>query len=176
MALEKLRGKGKTGDGDEPIEPGSKLEADQATGPDDHPGNVSDLSGQPKRAPKRAEKLGKQHGGTLIAEPVEDPTASEKIGPGPGVKPTGKATTHYRYQHVVLPAGPDGDVAPGPETAAITACIAAGYRPVGQASVEGVEDHPDGVSKVVTWSIPCCEAGDPAWREGEPVDEGKAAS
>lgn len=146
--------------------PRTKLEADQATGVDPHPGNVSDFSGQPVRAPQRAEKLiGGE--GRLVAEVTEHAKESEKIGPGPGVKPTGKATTHYRYQHVILPAGPDGDVVPGPETAAIQACISAGYRPVGEAKLEGITDHPDGVSKVVTWSIPCVGATDPAWTEVE---------
>lgn len=146
--------------------PRGKLEAEKATGVDPHPGNVSDFSGQPQHRVRRAEKLagGK---GKLIAEPTEGAEESEKIGPGPGVKPTGKATTHYRYQHVVLPAGPDSDVVPGPETAAIQSAINAGWRPVGEAKLEGVADHPDGVSKVVTWSIPVCEATDEAWTEGE---------
>lgn len=152
-----------------PVEPRTKLEAEAVTGDVPDPGTVSDVSGRPVRRPQRAEKL-TAGTGKLVAEPVEgDATTSEKIGPGPGIKPTAKATTHYRYQHVVLPAGPDAEVVPGPETAAIQACLNAGYRPVGVAEIEGVEDHPDGVSKIVTWSIPAVEATDPAWRDGEVV-------
>lgn len=147
-------------------EPRTKLEADQATGPDPHPGNVSVFSDQHRSPLRRAEKLGSgKH--SLITDPVQDAKDSEKIGPGPGVTPTAKPTTRYRYQHVILPAGPEGDIVPGPETAAIQACINSGYRPVGEPTLEPVIDHPDGVSKVVTWSIPCVEAADPAWREAE---------
>jgi hypothetical protein len=154
---------------DGPVEPDGKLEAEAVTGDVPEPGNVSDHTGQPVRAPKRAEKLNRGKGkGKLVAEPVEnDATASEKIGAGPGIKPTAKPTTHYRYQHVILPAGPDTEVCPGPESAAIVACQNAGYRPVGVAKLEGMTDHPDGVSKIVTWSIPAVEASDPAWREGK---------
>lgn len=150
---------------DEPIEPGSKIEAEKVTGDDPHPGNVSDVSELPEARPQRAEKLTEHKGqGELIA-PVTEKADGEKIGLIPGQRPTAKATTTYKYQVVVLSVGPDGDVLPGPDSAAIQACIQAGYRPVAEAKVEGVEDHPDGLSKIVTWAIPCVEASAPEYRD-----------
>lgn len=142
----------------------SKAEAEAKTGPDPHPGNVSDLSGLPPYPPQRAEKLTAQQGkGRLIVGDIEK-ADGEKIGRIPGQAPKAKAATTYRYQQVILPIGPDGDIAPGPDSAAITACIAAGWRPVAEAKVASVEDHPDGVSKVVTWEIPCIEASSLEYR------------
>ncbi len=143
-------------------EPGSKTEAERVTGDSPDPGNVSDLSDLVERRPQRAEKL-TDHGrrGELVAPVTEKADTSEKIGRVPGETTSLKPKVTYRYQVVVLPVGPGGDVLPGPDSAAITACIAAGYRPVGEAHVEKVEDHPDGVSKVVTWAIPAVEASDP---------------
>lgn len=146
-------------------EPRNKREADEVTGPDRHPGNVSDLSGLVEHRPRRAERLTAHSGKGKLHAPVTETSKGVKIGRVPEQAPTAKAATTYRYQHVVLPVGPEGDILPGPDSAAITACIASGYRPVSEAKVQGVEDHPDGISKVVTWEIPCVEASADEYRD-----------
>lgn len=81
-----------------------------------------------------------------------EPAFGEKIGTGIGSDTDGPGT--FLYDVVVLPVGPDAAVKPGPDTAALTAAINAGYRPVGEATASAPKDHPDGESKVVTWSVP----------------------
>lgn len=146
------------------LEPRSKTEADEVTGPTPNPGNESDLSGLVAHHPLRAESLSTEGRGEVVAPVTEKADSSEKIGRIPGETSTISATSTYKYQHVILPVGPQGDVLPGPDSAAIQACIQAGYRPVAEAKVESVLDHPDGVSKVVTWAIPCVEASSDEYR------------
>jgi len=146
-------------------EPDTKAEAERRTGPDPHPGNVSDFSDLVPHQPLRAERLRGQEGtGKLVESPTE-PADGEKIGRIPGEVTRVKATNTYLYQVVVTPVGPGGEVLPGPDNAAITSCIAAGWRPVGESKITEVENHPDGVSKIVTWSIPCVEASAPEYRD-----------
>ncbi len=72
---------------------------------------------------------------------------------GAGLDVTDQHDT-FEYQAVTLPAGEDERADPGPDSAAVTAAINAGYRPTGESVLTGPEDHPDGVSKVWTWKIP----------------------
>jgi hypothetical protein len=123
-----------------------------------NPGNESDYSDVVERKPVVPEKR-RESSGELVGADVTEHPKGEKIGRTPGYAPTDSATASFHFQQVILPIGPDGVVAPGPDSAAVTACIAAGYRPVGEAAIDGVTDHPDGVSKVVTWRVPCVRAG-----------------
>lgn len=111
--------------------------------------------------PSRAEKVSQGGPGRLVGAEVTEHAHGEKIGRVPGLKPKVSATCEFRHAVVVLPAGPDAEVNPGPDTAAITAALAHGLRPVAEAHVDGVERHVDGVSAVVTWVVPCVEAGTP---------------
>lgn len=124
----------------------------------DEPGNQSDLDGLVEHRPQRAAKLDAGNAVVVGDDLVTEHPDGEKIGRIPGEAPTDAPTAQFHYQVVVLPVG--DQVSPGPDTAAITACLAAGYRPVAEAVIDGVTDHPDGVSKVVTWRVPCVYAPD----------------
>lgn len=79
----------------------------------------------------------------------------------------------FEYQVVVMPKrlgttrrGRDEttDVAeadPGPDNAAVMAAINAGYRPTGEATLHGPEDHPDGENVVFTWKVPVLKVKGP---------------
>lgn len=67
----------------------------------------------------------------------------------------------FEYQVVVLPVGEGQESDPGPDNAAVTAAINAGYRTTGEAELSGPEDHPDGVSKVWTWKVPVIKVKGP---------------
>ena len=59
----------------------------------------------------------------------------------------------FEYELTVTPALPSDEIAVGPDSAAVAAALAQGWRPVGNAQYS-VADHADGKSKVITWRVP----------------------
>ncbi|MCW0214374.1 MAG: hypothetical protein OJJ54_13525 [Pseudonocardia sp.] len=58
-----------------------------------------------------------------------------------------------RREFIVLP-GPAGYEATDCTTAVVQEALNLGYRPTGDAHMESVKDHTDGLHKVVTWAVP----------------------
>jgi hypothetical protein len=139
--------------------------AHQAAGPNPYEDPKDARNVEPTPAPTG----GGQDLGELVGAEVTFKADSEKIGMVPGEKPKVRATDQFEYPVVVKPIGPNNDVAPGPDTAAVTAAMNAGLRPVGEASVKSVEPHADGVSAVVTWVVPCVRASSPEARDPEQI-------
>jgi hypothetical protein len=81
-----------------------------------------------------------------------------------GLDPADQQET-FEYQVVTLPQGSAQETDPGPDNAAVTAAINAGYRTTGESVLEGPQDHPDGVSLVWTWKLPVIKVKGPV-REG----------
>jgi hypothetical protein len=73
----------------------------------------------------------------------------------------------FEYQVVVTPKELGGEADPGPDSGAVTAAINAGYRPTGESALDGPEDHPDGLSKVFTWSVPVLKVKSPVQDDGK---------
>lgn len=65
-----------------------------------------------------------------------------------------KAEAVYSYALTVTPSRPTDDIDPGSDSAVLANALAHGLRPVGEAKVSKIEDHADGVSKIVTWTVP----------------------
>ena len=66
----------------------------------------------------------------------------------------------HRRDFVILP-GPAGLVVTDCATAVCQEAIDLGYRPTGDAKVENITDHADGVHKVVTWAVPVADVKGP---------------
>lgn len=66
----------------------------------------------------------------------------------------GRETIPFRKQYVLGP-NPTGNFGMTDCSTDIAfEALKMGYRPVGDAEIDDAQNHPDGVSKIVTWSIP----------------------
>lgn len=70
-----------------------------------------------------------------------------------------RETVPFRKQYVVAPA-PGGNYGITDCSADIcTDALNMGYRPAGPARIEGSQNHPDGLNKIITWVVPVKPVG-----------------
>lgn len=59
----------------------------------------------------------------------------------------------YRKQYILLPSA-EGFVTTDCTNDVVYSALNQGFRPVGDARLDGAVDHPDGLHKIVTWVVP----------------------